>query len=231
MPVSVTFRQDQPWSILPTKLKVDRGAARERAEAYSNSFRFFRAERTAEMCPSWVMGHEIGWRIHSPVDITFTDIPQVEVAVDSDPRAIVQAANAGELWQRDKSQLAVARTSWLHLYQFRTDRGWENMFLPNGEGTVEWRLGWSVEVPRGYFLLVIQSAAMSALGVPPGILTSTSLSRMAAESGMSVAVTPPAVPLPIRRGQEIARMILLHADSLQADEKYERLPGGQNEAS
>ncbi|MET7694377.1 hypothetical protein ABZT06_41650 [Streptomyces sp. NPDC005483] len=111
-------------------------------------------------------------------------------------------------------------TPWLHLHQFRTPRGWENMFLPNGAGTVEWRLGWAADVPRGYFLLVMPLPGLEGLEVPVGILTSTVIARMAQDNGVSIAVRPTDRAV-VRRGQPLARIVLLHADSLQAKGVYE----------
>jgi hypothetical protein len=213
--ISVRFHQIQPWAVLPSKCHVDRGAARERSEVYMKYFRYVRAERRPEYCPPWVMGQELGWRIHSPVDITFTELPQIEIAADADPEAAAQAANRPELWKRERSHLAVGKNSWLHLYQFQTDRGWENMFSPNGVGTVEWRLGWGIDVPRGYFLLVLPSDLPGSLPVPIGVISSTVIRRLTSQGGMSLAMRPPVTPVTIERGQEIARLVLLHADSLQ----------------
>ncbi|MBX9420843.1 hypothetical protein [Streptomyces lateritius] len=167
------------------------------------------------------MGQELGWRVHSPIDIQFTPLDQIELDGISDPEAAGKAANRAELWQREKSHLAVEKTSWLHLYQFSTARGWENMFLPNGAGTVEWRLGWGIDVPRGHFLLILPPEnQVDGLQVPTGILSSTATSRMSRENGLSIAVRP-TQPTTIRRGQEIARIVLLPSDSLQVRSLYE----------
>ena len=155
MPGEVPFRQLHPWSLPPSKFSVDRKRSRADAEVYRDHFRFVRAERRPEHCAPWVTGQELGWRVHSPIDITFTPLDQIELDGVTEPEAAGRAANRTELWQREKSHLAVERTSWLHLHQFRTQRGWENMFLVNGAGTVEWRLGWAADVPRGYFLMVL----------------------------------------------------------------------------
>ncbi|MGW4889960.1 hypothetical protein [Streptomyces murinus] len=108
------------------------------------------------------------------------------------------------------------RTNWLHLYQFRAEAGWENMFLPNGAGSVEWHLGWNVELPRGYFLMVAPlETGPEGLEVPTGVISSTVCGRMTQGQGFGIAVRPTR-PVTIARGQHIARLILLHADSLRA---------------
>jgi len=228
--ISVQFYKAQPWAVLPSKVQVDRGAARERAETYLKHFRFIRAERRPENCPPWVMGTEIGWRVRSPVDVDFTELRQVEIDASSDPAEAAKAVNRPELWGRERSHLAVGKNSWLHLYQFQTERGWENMFTPNGAGTVEWRLGWGAVLPRGYFFLILPSDPAGPLGVPAGVMTSTVVNRLSSQGGMSLAVHPPPTPVSVTRGQEIARIIPLHADSLQAVAHYGAPPaGGEDE--
>ena len=215
MPVDVRFRQLHAWSLLPAKHAVDRQSSRATAAVYRENFRFVRAERRPEHCAPWVMGKELGWEVASPVDVAFSPLDQIELDGVTDPEAADRAANRTELWQREKSHLAVEKTSWLHLHQFSTARGWENMFLVNGAGSVEWRLGWAAEIPRGYFLLVLPLEGVADLEVPVGILSSTVLTRASQEHGVSIAVRPTA-PVNVRRGQPIARVVLLHADSLQA---------------
>ncbi|WP_328437558.1 hypothetical protein OHA71_10555 [Streptomyces sp. NBC_00444] len=221
MPVEVRFRKLHPWSLPPQQREVDRHPSRDYATALRENFRFVRADRRPEHCAPWVMGQELGWRLHSPIDIALTPLDQIELDAVTDPEAAGRAANRSELWQREKSHLAVEKTSWLHLYQFKASRGWENMFIPNGAGTVEWRLGWAADVPRGYFMLVLPlETPVAGLDIPTGVLSSTSIGRMSEENGMGIAVRPTA-PTTLRRGQEIARLVLLHADSLQARSVYE----------
>ncbi|WP_063791315.1 hypothetical protein [Streptomyces torulosus] len=202
------------------KRSVDRQGSRDTAAVYRDNFRFVRAERRPEHCAPWVMGRELGWEVTSPVDVAFTPLDQIELDGGTEPEAAGRAANRTELWQREKTHLAVEKTSWLHLHQFRTPRGWENMFLVNGAGSAEWRLGWAIDVPRGYFLLVLPLEGSSALDVPTGILSNTVLTRAGQENGVSIAVRPTG-PVTVRRGQAIARIVLLHADSLQARGVYE----------
>ncbi|MFE3856075.1 hypothetical protein ACFXPN_33715 [Streptomyces griseorubiginosus] len=220
MPVEVRFRPLYEWALPPAKYTVDRQRSRDDAALYRDNFRFARAERRPEHCAPWVMGQELGWQIRSPIDVAFTPLDQIELDGITDPEGAGRAANRTELWQREKSHLAVEKTSWLHLHQFRTPRGWENMFLPNGAGTVEWRLGWAADIPRGYFLLVMPLPGLDGLDVPVGILTSTVIARMGQDNGVSIAIRPTA-KTQVRRGEPLARIVLLHADSLQARGLYE----------
>ncbi|MGW0409801.1 hypothetical protein ACWDZX_00555 [Streptomyces collinus] len=216
MPPAVRFLPAHPWALVPEQHRVDRSTAKATTGLYRESFRYVRAERRPEHCAPWVMGQELGWRIPSPIDVTLSPLDQTEIDPGHDPRIAAQAAARGELWTRERSTLAVDRTSWLHLHQFRTASGWENMFLPNGAGSVEWHLGWNVEIPRGYFLLVAPlQTGPEGLEIPTGILSNTMCGRMSNGQGFGIAVRP-TQPVTITRGQHVARLILLHADSLQA---------------
>ena len=88
------------------------------------------------------------------------------------------------------------------------------MFIPNGEDTIEWRLGFTITGVDDHSVLVFPSDHHPELGVKVGVLTSASLQRLEA-TGFSIAVSPNR-RVPIRRGQEIARIVLLHPESLKA---------------
>jgi hypothetical protein len=201
-----------PWAVLPRKWTSDLVAAREQRQLYRDHFRYVRAERRREFCAPWVLGQELGWRVASPVDITIGPLPQTEIDPGDAPQDAVRAAGRSELWMRERTGLAVERPEWLHLYQFGQKGHWENMFLPNGQGSVEWRLGWNVEPPDGYAVLVMPSDALPALGVLVGVLTSATLQRKRV-GGFSLPICP-RQEVTISRGQEIARIVLLHPDSI-----------------
>jgi hypothetical protein len=100
-------------------------------------------------------------------------------------------------------------------HDFRSPIGnWESMFVPNGSGTVEWRLGWGIEIPERYFLMII-GAGLAGLEIPLGVVAADTVNAMTARGGFSIAVHPAGVAH-IQRGDPIARLVLLHPDSLQA---------------
>lgn len=210
------FRQLYPWALEPVRHRIDRNAAQERAKVYRDHFRFVRAERQAEFCPPWVLGQELGWQVRSPVDVTLGPLPQIEITADA-PLAEdgLRAGGMSELWVREAAAVAVDRTNWLHLYQFRgRGEGWENMFVPNGGGTVEWRQGWAVALPDTYSLLILPLEQTPELGVQTGVLPPASLRRMAEGAGFSLPISPTGA-VAVTRGQPIARIVALHPDSLK----------------
>jgi hypothetical protein len=128
------------------------------------------------------------------------------------PEAAVRAASMSEMWQRERSALTVQRTPWLHLFQFRHGDQWENMFIPNGAATVEWRMGWAIDGVEDGAIMVFPSEAKPDLGVHVGVLTAAVLRRMTAP-GFSVPISPSG-PVTVRRGEEIARIVYLRPESL-----------------
>ncbi|MDW5327145.1 hypothetical protein [Plantactinospora sp. KLBMP9567] len=229
--VSVSFAAPYPWALAPRAARVDRERAKAESALLRDSFRWVRRDRAPEFCPPWTMGQELGWRVCSPVDVAFTPLEQVEVESGNDPQAAATAAGASELWQREGTALAVSDSAWLHLYQYRSVKGhWENMFLPNGQGTVEWRLGWTVQIPRGYFLLVLPPDTETGIQVPVGILSSTVCDKMVVAGTAAIAIRPTEA-MTVHRGQEIARLVLLHADSLRARATYpDAIEEGESDA-
>ncbi|WP_250032673.1 hypothetical protein [Paractinoplanes maris] len=207
------FVRLQPWAVLPERRTVDLDAAKERERLYRENFRHLRAARQPEFCAPWVLGQRVGWRILSPVDVTVAPLPQVEISGE-ETEAAAAAVGRSEVWLRSGTALAMDRPPWLHLYEFRDGDGWGSMFVPNGQGTVEWRMGWSPDDFQPMSVLVFPSEDLPDLGVMVGVLTPASLDRMHG-TGFSIAIQPRR-ELGIRRGQEIARIVLVGPESLRA---------------
>jgi hypothetical protein len=209
----IRFIRLHDWAVLPRKRALDIDAARAKAKVYQEHFRYVRARRQAEFCSSWVLGQEYGWRVHSPVDVTLDRLDQVEVEPDDTPAEAVRAAAMSEVWVRQGTALALNRPPWLHLYEFRHRGGWESMFIPNGQGTVEWRLGWTIEGLESQSVMVFPSEQRPDLGVQMGILTPATMRRLST-IGLSIAISPRSA-VSIKRGDEIARVALVHPESLK----------------
>jgi hypothetical protein len=207
------FERLHDWAVLPTQRQVNLDAARDRQQLYREHFRHLRAERQPEFCAPWVLGQKVGWRVHSPVDVHLSPLPQYEVSAD-EPRVSAAAVGMQELWLRSGSGLVMDRPPWLHHFQFREGEAWGNMFVPNGHGTVEWRLGWVPKDVGAHSIMIFPSEDMPDLGVLVGVLAPAVVARMDAK-GFSVACSPRR-PLSIRRGQEIARFVLVGPESLRS---------------
>lgn len=213
----VEVRARYPWALLPAKAQSNISAARHDAALYSKQFRWLRRDRVPELCWPWRLGHEVGWTIPSPVHVRMDRIEDLELSA-ADPEELQAAATAAgydALWRRGPVHIATRSAGWIRESEVKTDRGWEAMFVPNGGGTLEWHLGWNVEIPAGYFLLVVGTEELPQLEVPAGMLDSKALSRLNQTTGMAIAIRPRG-PVEISRGQAVARMLLLHPESLKA---------------
>jgi hypothetical protein len=224
--VRVSFKIKHEWALLPHKHQVDRHAAALDAGIYARNFRWFRKTRTAAACWPWRVAQELGWVIPSPVDVHMTPLRDVEVAcMPEEMELLSRATRLEELWKRSDSYLAVETTNWLRLYDVRGDGGWEAMFVPNGDGTVEWHLGWEAHIPEGYFLMILPPPdSTPGLDVPMGLLDFRTLCKLNEKQGVAIAVKP-TLPVTLRRHQPVARLVLLHPDSIKATMAPEESPG------
>ncbi|MFF4323854.1 hypothetical protein [Streptomyces sp. NPDC001568] len=216
----VTFRPLHPWAVLPDKPRVDRAEARAERDMYAGSFRYLRIPRLPADCPPWILGQELGWAVRSPLTLTMKPLDDIGLAVPNseDPQQVGRRLGGQGMWQRGRDWIATGNTAWLHLGDHRTPGGtWEGMFLPNGSGTVEWRLGWSATLPPGTFLMVMPppNGPPHGLTIPLGVIPAKAVNAMAGRGGMSIAIRPDQ-DVTVHRGQDIARLVLLHPDSLRA---------------
>ncbi|MGW6875902.1 hypothetical protein [Streptomyces xanthophaeus] len=216
----VTFTPLQPWALLPGKPRTDRAAARAERDTYQASFRYLRIPRLPADCPPWILGQELGWRVRSPLTLTMKPLEDIGLTVpdSEDPQQVGRRLGGQGMWQRGKDWIATGHAPWLHLGDYRTPGGgWEGMFLPNGMGTVEWRLGWAATLPPGTFLMVIPppDGPPPGLTVPYGVIPAKAVNAMRERGGMSIAVRPDR-EVTVHRGQDVARIVLLHSDSLRA---------------
>ncbi|MGI8665143.1 MAG: hypothetical protein ACR2N4_03805 [Jatrophihabitans sp.] len=195
---------------------MERQSAREEAKYLDSSFRYHRNFRRPEACPPWVMGQEAGWILCAPITVTLHPFQDAQIGADEDLPSAGRLLGMSEFWQRGEGYIATERTSWLRSYQYRgRDDAWEAMFVPNGDGTAEWHLGWGLRIPAEYLLLVTGCDDQRGLTIPTGLLTDRQVNRSWDTGGFSIAIRPTA-SIQLQRGEPFARMLLLHRDSLQA---------------
>lgn len=208
---SVRFAAKYPWAIVP-----DRPRAEPRpASVPEGASRWLRSERTQRRCRPSAQATRLGWTVRSPIAVQMAPVPQIEVDAEPDDLSELAAALPDRaLWRREASYLAIDRRSWIGLHQARFGEAWEAMFVPNGEGTLEWHLGWTVDIPPTHALLVLPEPA-SPVTALTGLLDAASLGRIGRQRGMSIAIHPRRAT--IQRGDPVARLVLLHPDSLTGD--------------
>jgi hypothetical protein len=211
------FTTAYPWSLVPnqgTVEKIGRGPESD----LSQHFRFTGKERLAQDCGPWRLGRSLGWVVQSPIDVKLAPLDDVAVNLAEEDGASELAGALGvnyQLWHRRVSSIAVRKNSWLHLHQFRGHEGqWEGMFLPNGQGTLEWRLGWNAHIEDQKFLVVLPLDGERRFEVPTGVLSHKQLDRMAEHGGMSIPLQP-VTQVALRRGDPIARLLVVGADVLR----------------
>jgi len=94
------------------------------------------------------------------------------------------------------------------------------MFILNGQGSIEWRLGWEIQIPNNYHIMVMPLDDLMDINIISGILSSNIVEQINRDSGMSIAIKPQR-NIFIKRGQAIARIILLHSDSLAIKARFD----------
>lgn len=221
--LEVTFRKVHPWAILPRKQKIDPQPKREEARLMAEHFAWVRASRSAELCWPWRMSQELGWIVESPVTVAMDAIHDVEALCPPDKlRYVSMLANATENWNfnngsGESERIHFTRNAgWTALYDFIVPgRGMERMFFINGLGSVEWVLGWEAAIPLGYSILILPLSVPN-LEVMMGVLDARSIAkREGYTNGLAIPIRPTG-KVAIQRGQPIARIVLLHQDSLKA---------------
>lgn len=221
--MQVHFRQMFPWALLPYKMKIDSKKDIEKAQIYSQSFRWLRCARTASQCWPWRLSQEIGWVVPCPVDVCMLPIDDIETKYDPDDMDFFSNATGDiEIWQREQNALVIRTNSWIKMYQYRTKSGWNPMFLPNGQNSIEWQMGWGADISEDTFIMIQPLNNRCDIEILPGILDRNSVHRLGESTGISLAVRP-LCKVNLQRGEPIARLILLHADSLKAKATFETL--------
>lgn len=220
--MDVVIRAKYPWALLPYKQKITHDTEETEVALYAQCFRWLRRTRIAERCWPWRLGQEVGWIVPSPVTVTMTPVRDVEVyCPPEDLKYLGQITHCTEFWERDETFLAIEKTNWLRLYEVNCAGQWETLFVPNGQGSVEWHLGWEIDIPPDYYLMLLPPPILpSGLEIPVGVLTAKTVAALNEKRGISIAARP-LERVDIKRGQPIARIILLHKESLQAKAKFE----------
>lgn len=215
------FKQLTPWAILPEKPDIDQRSIRTEAALYESNFRYLRFGRKRELCPPWIVGQRIGWQVSCPVPVTLHPLDDVQFSVPpaESPETVGRKHDVNELWDRGGAWVGTRNGSWLQRYDYMHAEQWTSMFTPNGEGTVEWRLGWSCEINDDQ-LLVVLTEEKSTLTVPFGVLTSKQLEAMNSRGGISIPVRID-MTRTVTRGEPIARIAVVPKGILNLDATYE----------
>jgi hypothetical protein len=208
------FKKLHDWAINPVRPEFDVQAQAEKRDAYRKGFRWLRAERLSGFCRPFIIGHSIGWQIASPIDITFFPIEEFQFqASETEAQALALKNGFNHLWERDGIYFGVATKTPIRMFDYVIEGGHEAMFVLNGEGTLEWRLGFEVQPPSECGAYLMDDPTDPKGLCLPGFFSHDQIVRLNAQGGLSLAVKPTRV-VKINRGDIIARLLLLPPNAL-----------------
>jgi hypothetical protein len=211
----VRISRRYPWAIFPVASR-DAGQTRKIADWSDGDFRWLRRGRNSRRCPSFALAQRSLLTLLSPVDVHLHPLEEIQFDCPSETLGEFSETNAiREVWKTGDTFIGFRSPTGLRKYDFRVQDHWEAMFLPNGENTIEWRLGLNVEIPDECALFFCSDPETAGVAVVPGMLTKARLDRMNSSTGLSIAVKP-TVDVGVRRGQPIAMMLLVSVPLLDA---------------
>ncbi|WP_391573411.1 hypothetical protein [Cohnella sp.] len=202
---TITFRRLIQTAILPEKEKL------AKPELLDREARWIKNRRVKGVCWPYRSAKELGWTLYSPVDVAIHPLSEIQTTMDKPEEfaRLKQLTDMDEWVQKDDILLGVKPSSWYKIHEYEYEGRYRSMFIPNGEGTLEWRLGWSVDIPDDH-LLLIQPIEMkdARFIVHPGLLMGTSVQSVQRHLGLPIAFEP-LQPCKIIRGEPLAKLFVL----------------------
>lgn len=202
---TITFRRLIQTAILPEKEKL------AKPELLDQEARWIKNRRVKGVCWPYRSAKELGWTLYSPVDVAIHPLSEIQTTMDKPEEfaRLKQLTDMDEWVQKDDILLGVKPSSWYKIHEYEYEGRYRSMFIPNGEGTLEWRLGWSVDIPDDH-LLLIQPIEMkdARFIVHPGLLMGTSVQSVQQHLGLPIAFEP-LQPCKIIRGEPLAKLFVL----------------------
>lgn len=168
----------------------------------------------------WRIAHEIGYVIRSPFTFELDTFTEFELAADLPPDELedfVRWSGVNQIWNRGRFKIGVTGGEWMRLHDCKTESGFVSPFYPNGDGTVEWALGFEVDLPEEIMLLIQPyHETPTDFSIPAGILGFKTLAHFRKQStmGFPIAIRPLCRAI-IRRGDPLARIIPINQQSLK----------------
>lgn len=213
---TITFTSLVDLAILPIKEKVEEPAI------IDGSSRWIKSRRMKGHCWPYRMGKEIGWTIVSPVDVDIEPVKEIQTSAD-DPEQFARLKQMIQMedWAHKKDTIiGITPAGWYKIHQYKYNGLYYPMFLPNGEGTFEWRQGWRVDIPKDHILLYQPVETQDGRFITyPGMLMGPALTRVQEKLGLPIAFEP-LKPCRIRRGEAIAKLLVLPKSVLSLKDEY-----------
>lgn len=208
--MELTVKRRQDWAIAPT---VEANLAIPELRPKLRGFRWLSEGRSARRCPSFISAKKSLISFYSPV--SFSARPAREITFSCRPEEISQFANENglqEIWARDSDYIGFSEPTGLRAFEFWDCDHWDTLFLPNGEGSFEVKLGLdlALEADQGLFVLPSRNKGIEVI---EGVVTSRQMKVMNERSGMSVAFRINDV-ISVRRGDLLATAIIIDLRSM-----------------
>ncbi|WP_127586484.1 hypothetical protein [Paenibacillus koleovorans] len=212
----VKFKQLLDIAILPIQEKV------EEPQLHDTGSRWIHTRRVKGVCWPYRIAKEVGWTIVSPIDIAIQPVQEIQTSADNPAEfARLKQLMPMEDWVQKKDVLiGISPAAWYKVHEYSWNGLFYPMFLPNGEGTFEWRQGWSVEVPDSHVVLFQPVETQDGRFIAyPGLLAGPAIARVQERIGMPIAFEP-VKACRIRRGEPIAKMLVLPKSVLGLKSEY-----------
>lgn len=205
----IVFKKLNDWAVIPERPNI------EKVQVSKNQdLRWIENNRVKGACYPYRMASNLGWIIKSPIDVDV--YPVEEKQVKCEPQELEEIGSLLDInfWvKRQDIYIGVKPDGWFRIHQAKVNDNWHNLFIPNGEGSFEWRLGWNVQLPDDYVLMFLPLFDENNFKVHPGILTKKSLNKFDAGLGISIAFEP-IKKFSIKRNMPLGRMVIFHKSAL-----------------
>lgn len=215
----IKFIQLHDWVIVPEKADPINISVTE----HSN-LRYSQRNRQSGMCYPYKAAHNLGWILKSPFDIEIEPIEK-EYQLNCTTNELSELGHmlGIDYWiKRDPIFLGVFPSGWFRIHQALINNHWISLFNPNGDKSLEWRLGIGIDIPSDYMVLFLPLEEQKKIKVHQGILTKKTLD-LGIETGLGISLAiEPCYKSLIRKGEPIAKMLIIEKKSINQKVIIER---------
>jgi hypothetical protein len=201
----VNFQPLIQAALLPVKEKLSL------SPEHDTEARWIKKRRVKGACWPYRSAKELGWTIYSPIDVEIHPLEEIQTTLEKPEEfaRLKQLTDMDEWVQKNDILLGVKPSAWYKIHEYSYEGRYRSMFIPNGEGTLEWRQGWTVDVPEDYLILIQPLEMMEAkFIVHPGLLVGSSLKSVQQHLGLPIAFEPLKKCL-VKRGEPLAKLYVL----------------------
>ena len=214
-PKNNLFSRIYEWAVLPVHRSFDVKSAIEKRRLYKNNFRWLRSERVAGFCKPFQTANRIGWSFISPIDIKLSKIEEVQFeGSNEEAQQIATQLGLNHVWERGGIKIGIKTETPLRLYDFKRQEDiWEAMFIINGEGSLEWKLGFDINIHPNQNIIILDDP-MNPKGIClNGVLSYKQLKKINESTGFALPVKPTSEII-IKRGDVIGMFMIVTNETI-----------------